>query len=400
MDIESFWDSMRDVWFVRPLEVNGTSPLAIEVSEDDLWQAVVAASERCGRQSGAGGVTYSMSLAGSPTASTPEWVMPQRADKTLDDYLGRVDNAASGSDWSCAFSGLQWVSAPLWDRAAQISEDLYREIGARPCGRSDVDIFMGHYQSTKVGVHQDFAHNMSFTLRGPKRLLTWPSSMSESIPERSEGYDSIRDRAVVLSGSEGGMTYFPPEEFHIGESPEAATAALNFVNFEIRQSPEECSMSMLSSLIDKPSQSEAIGDGSIVDTGGITYTFDQLLSVLSGGAAYRAAMTMWLESLTSFRLQAPRPRSLAEGADLPSAVALRTGSKLVFSEDPADASKLFFASDGYVQTCTDVPEVRAVLNVFASDGVVRIDSLHKDVLEVVRVIWGWGSLVDRTEVSA
>jgi hypothetical protein len=320
MNRSELWAKLRAHWDRWPLEVL-KSPLTIEVDDSDIWNAMVEGTTHPDLYSD---FTLRVTVDDKPLALDADTrYLPAESDVGLDEYLKRLDELSGSSPWSVAASGIHAISTVLWDRTRDFAEEVRRELGVRPLGHVDMDIFMGRYQSTSVGIHQDFAHNFSFTLRGPKYLLTWPPEMSDEIPMRTLDYDSVRASSTVLRGVPGGMTYFPSREFHIGESPDMPTAAVNIVFFETQDSVSDA-MHCLQQVIEPlPPRQPSSGDGTSIDPTSVRAIFSQLAQALEDGAAERIATARWMMSMTSITARrrparcgrsggAPGPRTFEE----------------------------------------------------------------------------------------
>lgn len=352
-----YWNALRNAWNTSSLEIPST-PVTLAVAEEDVWATLVQAAD--GAVPGLSSTTY---LQGVGVAEDLPWILPSPADDSLDDYLDRVEGRASGREWSCAFSGLHRVSAAMWDRAASTAAQLEDRLDARPVGRTDVDVFMGRYTATRVGIHQDFAHNLSYTLRGPKRLITWGPELEPLLPVHSTSYQHVLDQAVVLNGRPDGFTYFPPEQFHIGESPDAATAAVNIVFFEVANDPVEEALLPVRSVLGQArahSRLPSAGDGSTIDPHAVSEVYRAIEQGIDAGTFQRIATSRWLRSITSFRLESSRPYAKTR-SDMPDRIRLRTGARLVHVPDPSDSDVLLFSCDGNVSSCPRSPEVVELL---------------------------------------
>lgn len=208
MPSTKFWPLLKEAWGTSTIALK-SSPVLPDVTEKQIWEAIQRASEE--HLNGTTRVQVVYALGEGAKIEHPQWILPSQTDADLDSYLLRVDKQSNGLPWSCAFSGLHRLSMPLWDQAAYFAREVKDKIGSTPIGRTDVDIFIGRYNATNVGIHQDFAHNLSFTIRGPKRLVTWPPQDTDKLPIHSTHYREQRKFAEVLTGVAGGFTYFPPD---------------------------------------------------------------------------------------------------------------------------------------------------------------------------------------------
>ncbi|KQU51505.1 hypothetical protein ASG84_25750 [Rhodococcus sp. Leaf278] len=282
------------------------------------------------------------------------------------------------------------MSVPLWDRAAELASHVEDHLGVVPIGRTDVDVFIGRYKSTKAGIHQDFAHNLSLTLRGPKRLVTWPPDCADLLPARSAEYEHLLDKAVVLNGKPGGVTYLPPDEFHIGESPDAATIALNVVFFEVTRDPLEEALMPVRSLLNPVAPIRGRGDGSTMNPAAVLSAFDQIEKMLADRSAHRISVARWLRSSTSARLDAARPLTSTTSA-LPSRVRLRSGARLLYTSDPSNSSMLLYSCDVNVAAAAQTPFIETLLNDLATGSIVEPPP-EDEGTQVLGTLHEWGGV--------
>ncbi|MEU4887844.1 MULTISPECIES: hypothetical protein [Streptomyces] len=227
----AFWKEFADRhWERRPLCLP-ESPIQLMIGEAELLRALVRAADGTDRHRKAGMPRIVVTVDGRTQPIDVRPFLPSSADGSLDEYLTRVDEAARGHDWSVAVSGLHAVSAPMWDRAKRLSDDVHRYTGSRVAGRVDMDTFIGRYAATNVGVHVDHAGNFGFTVRGRKTLLTWPPDLAAQVPQHTADYAPARHLSAPLVGTPGALTYFPSPYLHVGESPDVVSVNVNIAFF-------------------------------------------------------------------------------------------------------------------------------------------------------------------------
>ncbi|MFH9062989.1 hypothetical protein ACH4GM_17470 [Streptomyces coeruleorubidus] len=230
-ETDRFWKEFASRhWERRPLSLPA-APVQLDIGDEELLRALVLAADKANRPKGSGLPKVVVTVDGRTQPIDTRPFLPLPGDVSLDDYTARVDEMMRDHEWSVAVSGLHAVDAPLWDRAKRLSDDVYRYTGTRVAGRVDIDTFIGRYTSTNVGVHVDHAGNFGFTLRGRKSLLTWPPELAGQVPQHTADYASARELADVLVGVPGALTYFPSEQLHVGESPDAVAVNVNIAFF-------------------------------------------------------------------------------------------------------------------------------------------------------------------------
>lgn len=178
--------------------------------------------------------TVRLVVDGEDIRPIPSFIVPDACDKEFTNYLQRVDKGYEGRQWSLCVFRLHQASESLWRMAGSFLAGLYAELRALPSGAVDVDIFLGRYVATPVGVHTDHAANFMLSVHGEKRMALWDPA---ELPERPEnrtptgGMQFDRSMARVFTATTNNIVYMPSSWYHVGESPERATASLNIALF-------------------------------------------------------------------------------------------------------------------------------------------------------------------------
>ncbi|GGN90293.1 hypothetical protein GCM10010112_75560 [Actinoplanes lobatus] len=391
-DLASFWTAFAaDHWERRPLSQE-TSALRLGLTEDQLFSALLRTAEqvRTGRTSG-GLPRFVANIDGRMQPVDTLDFLPRDGERTLDEYLSRLDGRWRDHDWNVAVSGLHAVSAPLWDRAKALADDVYEHTGSRPAGRVDIDTFIGRYASTNVGVHVDHAGNFGFTLRGRKTLLTWPAEAAGQVPQKTLDYSAARDSAEVLVGVPGGLTYFPSPQLHVGESPDDVSVNVNiafFTRSDVR--------SRVAAVVDRLLADGAGGAGlaPLPDAPAVPPDAARLLTSVLGSDVARAEDLLWDQwsrSITSSGLDVGRPADQPRAIPAGASVRLRTRAVLR-SRRLADG-RLAISSQGHVLRVADDPAIEVALRRLDSGAAVDLDGAAPAVLLAVLVrLQSWAAL--------
>jgi hypothetical protein len=132
-----------------------------------------------------------------------------------DDYLTRV---AQRHDFAIYCGSIQAHSPLLFERLRRLLALLF---GADwiPAGWIDAELFVGRYEHTPAGVHQEQRYNLHCVLDGRKTMLVWPPDAAAAPAARDMAGD-----ALVLPGGPGDVIHWPPQHWHVGRSPQLSIA--------------------------------------------------------------------------------------------------------------------------------------------------------------------------------
>ncbi|MGW0424005.1 hypothetical protein [Streptomyces sp. NPDC003015] len=364
-ETDRFWKEFASRhWEQEPLSLPA-SPVQLGIGDEELLRALVLAADTNNRPKGSGLPKVVVTVDGRTQPIDTRAFLPLPEDDSLDNYLARVDRYMRDHEWSIAVSGLHAVSAPLWDRAKQMSDDVFRFTGTRVAGRVDIDTFIGRYTSTNVGVHVDHAGNFGFTLRGRKTLLTWAPDHAEQVPQHTADYASARELADVLVGVPGALTYFPSEQLHVGESPETVTVNVN-IAFFTRSDPAALVLEAVGGLLGRARGARGSGPDVQVPDGipGAAAEALDALTGLSGGEIEDAVWEHSMRTVTSGGLGMGRPSE--SPVPVPRDARVRLRSDVVMHQRPLADGRRAVAVQGHTLRVADHPRVEAALAALAS----------------------------------
>ncbi|MCT7354337.1 hypothetical protein N4P33_19585 [Streptomyces sp. 15-116A] len=406
-ETERFWQEFAARhWEQRPLSLPA-APVQLDVEEEELLNALSQAADRGNRSAAGSGlprVVVTVDGRTQPIDTRPFLPLPQ--DDYLDDYLARVDERMREHEWSVAVSGLHAVSAPLWDRAKRLSDDVYRCTGTRVAGRVDMDTFIGRYTSTNVGVHTDHAGNFGFTVRGRKTLLTWPPECAEQVPQHTADYASARGLADVLVGVPGALTYFPSRQLHVGESPDAVAVNVN-IAFFTRNDPAALVVDAVGALLARTRADGADpGASNPHDIPPAAAAALRALASLPGPELEDVVWERHMRVVTSGGLGVGRPAESA--APVPRDARVRLHDDVVVRQRLLADGRRAVAAQGHTLKVADHPQVEAAVAALADGDTLdlagwesRADTaavplLHAALLRLV----GWRAVEVEAAVSA
>ncbi|MES9525398.1 hypothetical protein [Streptomyces capoamus] len=363
-ETDRFWKEFASRhWEQEPLSLP-SSPVQLGIGDEDLLRALVLTADPGNRPGGSGLPKVVVTVDGRTQPIDTQVFLPLPQDGSLDDYLVRVDRHMRDHEWSVAVSGLHAVSAPLWDRAKRMSDDVFRCTGTRVAGRVDIDTFIGRYTSTNVGVHVDHAGNFGFTLRGRKTLLTWAPEHAEQVPQHTADYASARELADVLVGEPGALTYFPSRQLHVGESPDAVAVNVN-IAFFTRSDPAAVVLEAVGGLLGRARTAGGSGaDAHVPD--GIPAPTAAMLDALAGLSRAEIEDAVWehsMRALTSGGLGVGRPSE--SPVPVPRGARVRLGDDIVLRQRQLADGRRAVAVQGHTVKVADHPRLEAALTALA-----------------------------------
>ncbi|MYW45656.1 hypothetical protein [Streptomyces sp. SID161] len=223
-----YWRAFLERYWEREAGIVGPPPVDLGLGGDWFFRAVVAAAAAGERGEGP---LLRLSVDGASPRTDRARYLPRAEDGSVAGFLARMDGETGGAEWSIGLSRLHRTSFEMWERAAVFTEGLWSALGGFPSGYADTDIFLGRYVGTRGGIHCDNAANFMFGVAGPKELVVWPPSAGEWLPLHRPDWSAVRHTGQALRASTTGMGYFPSRFWHVGSSPDAASATFNIALF-------------------------------------------------------------------------------------------------------------------------------------------------------------------------
>ncbi|MGW2651720.1 hypothetical protein ACWC2T_44365 [Streptomyces sp. NPDC001393] len=359
--LDRFWkDFASRHWERAPLTLP-SSPVQLGLTDEQLVRALKLAADPANRVKGSGLPRVVVTVDGRTQPIDTRPFLPLPHDHDLDAYLARVDARMREHEWSVAVSGLHAVDAALWDRAKKLADDVHRYTGSRVAGRVDIDTFIGRYTSTNVGVHVDHAGNFGFTLRGRKLLLTWPPELADRVPQHTADYAAARHLADELVGVPGALTYFPSEQLHVGEAPDAVAVNVN-IAFFTRSDPAALVVDAVGTLLGR---ARAAG-GAPLAADGIPAQAAAALATLDGLSGAEIADVVWeqhMAAVTSGGLGVGRPADPL--VPVPRRARVRTRADVEVRQRLLADGRHAVAAQGHTLKVAGHPQVAAAVTALA-----------------------------------
>jgi len=214
----SFWTNfVKRHWNRKPLVIK--NPFAAPVStSEEAFVALRNASdkfEKDGRQvkwqfyKGDDGFT----LEGYKISG----YVPGASDKSLADYANRINTKLKGERFGLVLHDLQAYHPQFYLRMREFLSGLAAQVRVR--WRAMPGLFVGNYEQTPFGIHQDPANVFAFVIEGSKRIYLWPENYFRDSFDRVRASDfaKLRRDATILEGEPGDVLYWPGRYWHVGE---------------------------------------------------------------------------------------------------------------------------------------------------------------------------------------
>jgi ribosomal protein L16 Arg81 hydroxylase len=153
--------------------------------------------------------------------------LPRPADRSLHAYRKRITESVRGARFGLVVVDYPSFDAELCKRVRKFLRPLRELIDSGV--KSKTLLFMGDYERTPVGIHQDPHGTFVFVIEGRKRFRAWPG---DYFPDAEKTTGRLRYRqfladAVTLEGAAGDLIYWPSSYWHIGEPVGGFSVTLN-----------------------------------------------------------------------------------------------------------------------------------------------------------------------------
>ncbi|WP_437506168.1 carbamoyltransferase C-terminal domain-containing protein [Sorangium sp. So ce1099] len=235
------WREFVDrAWGQRPAVLRGI-PADLLPSEADAFRALLAACDEFRAQSDFPRIRVSVD--GGFLLAGMDEQLPRAEDGSFDGYEARLRTWLKGRSFLLTLNDLPAHDAGFFRRARRFLGGFYRHVGLPPGGML-INLWVGMYDRTPVGIHTDHADTFSALLRGSKRMLVWPHEVfRDHRVYRTPGgehtgitaYEPYLDRAVALETGREGLAYWPASYWHLATSDGGLSVSLNwaYVNREL-----------------------------------------------------------------------------------------------------------------------------------------------------------------------
>jgi len=187
--------------------------------------------------------------------------LPKRTDKTLDNYIARLEGLAGHEHFGLLFNYYEQFSETLSRRMREFAAHLYETLGVISAGHAKADLMIGRYPSSPFGVHKDPNSVFTFIVRGVKTMRVWPFEMLAShrdIPFARHrqlnlydfDYSPFKESGTALLGLPGEILYWPSSYWHVGEGDGATHVSLH-ITFDVHCEPRGEAVDILQRIVEE-----------------------------------------------------------------------------------------------------------------------------------------------------
>jgi len=143
---------------------------------------------------------------------------PAVTDRSMSDYAKRIKTKLKGERFGLVLHDFQAYDAQFYLRTREFLNGLAAQLPVHWTAMTG--LFIGNYEQTPFGIHQDPANVFDFIIKGVKRIYLWPEDYFRDPFDklRDENFAVLRKDATILEGEAGDILCWPPNYWHVGES--------------------------------------------------------------------------------------------------------------------------------------------------------------------------------------
>jgi 50S ribosomal protein L16 3-hydroxylase len=360
-DREAFWASFAASYYGRqPAELDHPAA-SFAIGQQEMFALIVEACARRGSRPRQPEVRFH--LGACQVLADLDDYLPVPADESLDGYLARLDRQLNGQPYLLTVQRAQTASRPVWKRAAEFLAGLHDAAGSPPSDAT-LQAFVGRYPSTAPGIHRERSGVFVSAVRGTKDMLVWQPGDS-GLPLGTLRYEHATPSARRLRCQPDRLVYWPALYWHVGQSPDAPSAALHLA---VLEEPPRLADLIARSAAGVPASPalDEIPAGSPAEPDDVSFpgqyeaAVQVLLTQFGDEPAVRDRLTAdWLRRRTGLGFTSPPPRS-HDAAVADSDVVARDSVRPVLLAR-RDAATSWCAADGRVADVRSAPAVRALI---------------------------------------
>ena len=213
----NFWANfVKDHWGRKPLVIKNPFSLPVSTTEE-TFKALRNARDKFEKDGahvkwqfykGDGFMLEGYKISG---------YVPSMGDQSLDDYAKRINTKLKGECFGLVLHDLQEYHPQFYLRMREFLSGLAAQVRVR--WRALPGLFIGNYEHTPFGIHQDPANVFAFIIEGRRRICLWPEEYFRNPSERvgDSDFAKLRRDATILEGEPGDVLYWPGRYWHVGE---------------------------------------------------------------------------------------------------------------------------------------------------------------------------------------
>lgn len=214
-----FWvNFVKHHWNRHPLVIKNPFPASVSTTEEMFVALRNAADEFAKNGAQVRWRFYKGDDGFMLKGSKLSGYIPRRTDQSLSSYAKRINSKLKGERFGLVLPELQEYHPQFYLRTREFLSGLAAQVRMR--WRAMPGLFVGNYEQTPFGIHQDPANVFDFIIEGGKRIYLWPEDyFRDSFDKlRDSDFAKLRRDATVLEGKTGDVLYWPGRYWHVGES--------------------------------------------------------------------------------------------------------------------------------------------------------------------------------------
>jgi len=143
---------------------------------------------------------------------------PAATDRSISAYTKRIKAKLKGERFGLILHEFQTHDAQFYLRTREFLSGLAAQLPEH--WTSLIGLFIGNYEQTPFGIHQDPANVFDFIVKGVKRIYIWPEDYFRDPFDKllDSDFAVLRKDAMILEGEAGDILCWPPNYWHVGES--------------------------------------------------------------------------------------------------------------------------------------------------------------------------------------
>ena len=153
--------------------------------------------------------------------------LPSEKIKNIDGYFKMLDTKLKGKEYMLKIDNFHLTANQYTMQCQHFLKPILDIVGLPNIlsipGENvglDISLFLGKYQKTYSGVHDDINHLFLFPILGEKHIRGWDDAYVMSQPEliRALEYDEFKSESQYFTIDINEFIYWPPSFWHIAEA--------------------------------------------------------------------------------------------------------------------------------------------------------------------------------------